>query len=168
MKITRICSKINIREEKNDELKYMLLERNYPEGIITLAISRANNIPCSVAIMKVARNPTSSRRPVFVVSWDPCLPSVLAITKRHWLSLTQDPLMKDIFLEPPLIACRRQKNIGDLLFRAKVYTNILHPKRKNMGMTKCGTNCPECPYVQERKSIRKENVHAPLNVWVDC
>ena len=151
-KITRICSKINTREKRYYGLKDMLLERNYPEGIITSAISRANSIPRSVAIMKVARNPTSSMRPVFVVSWDPWLPSVSAITKRHWLSLTQDALMKDIFPEPPLIPYRRQRNIGDLLIRAKAYTYILHPKRKIMGMTKCGTNCPECPYVQGRKS----------------
>ena len=96
--------------------------------------------------MKVARNPTSTRRPVFVVSWDPRLPSVSAITKKHWRIMTQDPLMEEMFPEPPLNAYRRQKNIGYLVIRAKAYPNIVHPKRKIRGMTKCKTNCPECPY----------------------
>ena len=34
----------------------------------------------------------------------------------------------------PLIAYRRQTNIADLVFRAKLYPNIPHPKRKVRGI----------------------------------
>ena len=75
----------------------MLIERNYPEAIINSAISQARKIPQLVAVKKVARNTTIIKRPVFVVSWDPRLPSVSAITKKHWRSMIQDPQMEEIF-----------------------------------------------------------------------
>ena len=43
----------------------MLTDRNYPEGIVNSAISKARAIPRSVAIRKVVREDTSKRRPVF-------------------------------------------------------------------------------------------------------
>ena len=101
IRITRICSETDTREKRYSELKDLLMERNYPEGIINSAVSRARNIPRSVAIMKVARNTTSSRRPVFVVSWDPRLPSVSALTNKHWRSMIQDPLMGKKRFENP-------------------------------------------------------------------
>ena len=54
IRITRICSEIDTREKKYGELKDMLIERNYPEGIINSAISKARKVPQSVAIRKVA------------------------------------------------------------------------------------------------------------------
>ena len=154
IRITRICVEKESRDLRYSELKDMLMARNYPEGIINAAIKKARDIPRAVALRKVARNNTSQRRPVFVVSWDPRLPSVSAITSKHWRSMTQDPLMKEVYPEPPLIAYKRQTNIGDKLIRAKVSPNILHKKRQLNGMKKCLKQCHICPYIQERKAIK--------------
>ena len=136
----------------------MLPDRNYPIGIVNAAINKARAIPRAVAIRKVVRENTTVRRPVFVVSWDPRLPSLSAITQRHWRSMvSQDKLMEETFPEPPLIAYKRQKNIGDFLIRAKVTPQVIHEKRKIRGMKKCGKACHSCPYIKERKKhkIRK-------------
>ena len=103
IRITRICTEIETREKRYAELKYMLLARDYREGMIDTAISRARSIPRSVAIKKVARDSDSTnRRPVFVVSWDPRLPSIPALTQKHWRTMTtQDPYLQDVFPEPP-------------------------------------------------------------------
>ena len=105
---------------RHSELKEMLLDRNYPAEIINGAINKSRAIPRAIAIKKVARDTSSNRRPVFAVSWDPRLPSVSAISQKHWRSMIRDPLMKETFPEPPLVANKRQKNIGDLTLRAKV------------------------------------------------
>ena len=125
IRITRICTEIDTREKRYAELKNMLLERDYKEGMIDNAISPARSIPRSEAIKKVARDtePTN-RRPVFVVSWDPRLPSIPALTQKHWRTMTtQDPYLQEVFPEPPLIAYKRQKNISDYIIRAKVPPN---------------------------------------------
>ena len=134
----------------------MLLDRNYPKGILDAAIQKAKLIPRSVAIMKVVREHTSARRPVFVVSWDPRLPSLSTLTQKHWRSMIdQDPHMKETFPDPPLIAYKRQRNLGDFLIRAKIPpTLIRNSDRQIRGMTKCGKGCHACPYVKERKNIK--------------
>ena len=109
IRVLRNCTEEETREQRYSELKNMLLDRNYPEGIINAAITKARSIPRAVAIRRVAREPTQQRRPVFVLSWDPRLPSVSALTQKHWRSMTsQNQLMKETFPEPPLIAYKRQ------------------------------------------------------------
>ena len=170
IRITRICSEIETRDQRYLELKDMLLERKYPVGIVDAAIAKARSIPRAVAIMRVERDNTqTSRRPVFVVSWDPRLPSVSSITQRHWRSMTnQDNLMKETFSEPPLIAYKRQRNIGDSLIRAKISSNILHQKKKLRGMKKCKKQCHPCPFIQERKSVKQGQYTWAINDHVDC
>ena len=67
--------------------------------------------------------------------------------------------MGQTFLEPPLIAHRRQKNIRDLVFRPKLYPNFPHPKRKISGMNKCKNKSHKCRYVQVRKSVKADKIH---------
>ena len=150
IRITRICSEPETRENRYNELKCMLLERKYPLGIIDAAISKARSIPREVAIRRVAREHTQSRRPVFVVSWDPRLPSVSAMTQKHWRKMTsQDQLMKDTFPEPPLVAYKRQKNLGDFLIRAKVNPkNNRKSNRKLRGMKKVWASMSCLPIYQ--------------------
>ena len=102
-RITRICTEPDTREMRFNELKEMLLDRDYKEGMIDAAISRARSIPRAEAIKKVIRDNTqSNKRPVFVVSWDPRLPSIPAITQKSWCSMaTQDPYLGEVFPSLP-------------------------------------------------------------------
>ena len=169
IRIVRICSEENSRELRFSELREMLLDRNYPIGIVNAAINKARAIPRAVAIRKVVRENTTVRRPVFVVSWDPRLPSLSAITQRHWRSMvSQDKLMEETFPEPPLIAYKRQKNIGDFLIRAKVTPQVIHEKRKIRGMKKCGKACHSCPYIKERKNVKSGKFTWNILDQVDC
>ena len=89
-----------------EELKSMLLEREYPPGIIDAAIAKARAVPRSVALRRAPRQQTNTR-PAFVVGYDPRLPSISKITKKHWRSMTaEDKYLESVFLEPPLISYR--------------------------------------------------------------
>ena len=49
------------------------------------------------------------------------LPPIQSIQAKHWHSMVnQDPYLSEVFSQPPLTAYKRQKNIRDLLIRAKV------------------------------------------------
>ena len=170
IRITRICSEIETRDMRYSELKEMLLQRKYPLGIVNAAIEKARNIPRAVASRRVERdNLQTSRRPVFVVSWDPRLPSVSSISQQHWRSMTsQDNLMRETFPEPPLIAYKRQRNIGDSIIRAKVSPYIHHQSRVLRGMKKCTKICHACPYIQERKSVKHGSYTWSINDQVNC
>ena len=170
IRITRICTETETRDMRYSELKDMLLQRKYPLGIVMAAITKARSIPRAVTIRRVERDNTqNSRRPVFVVSWDPRLPSVSSMTQRHWRSMTsQDNLMKETFPEPPLIAYKRQRNIGDSIIRAKVSPDIPHQRRVLKGMKKCTKQCHACPYIQERKSVKHGKYTWSINDQVNC
>ena len=119
MRITRICSKENTRDMRYEELKNMLIERKYPSGVIDHAINKAKAIPRTQALRPVVRNQTNNRQ-ACVVYWDPRLPSLSAIKRKHWRSMVSfDPYLAKVFPEPPLTAYKRQKNIRDYLIRSK-------------------------------------------------
>ena len=89
------------------------------------------NIPRAEALKKVPRE-KNQNRPVFVVTFDPSMTQTVRRT------MVQDPYLKEVFPEPPLIAFRRQKNIREFLIRAKVPPAPSRPKRALPGMKKCG------------------------------
>ena len=82
MRIVRICSLPETRDQRLLELKEMFLEREYRPNIVDFAISRARDIPRKVALRKVVK-PVSSKRPIAVVSWDPRLPPIDTIQQKH-------------------------------------------------------------------------------------
>ena len=113
MRITRICTKSETRDKRHQELKEMLLEREYRSGMIDSAIQRAKAIPRKQAINFIGNTP-SNKRPVFVTSFDPCLPNIQSITMKHWRAMNRlDPHMSEVFPEPPLVAFKRPQNIRD-------------------------------------------------------
>ena len=115
----RICSLPDDREKRFAELKNLLLSRDYKAGLIDHAIERARKLPRTEALKKVIR-PKNSQRPVFVINYDPRLPSMTQIVGRHWRTMKQDPYLAEIFPLPPLVAYKRPPNIKDKLIRAKI------------------------------------------------
>ena len=73
--------------------------------------------------------------------------------------MIKDPHLKETFPQPPLVAYKRPKNIGDKLIRSKIPPiPSSRPKRELNGMKKCH-KCPICPFVKEGKSFK---AHATL------
>ena len=137
--------------------------------MIESAIERARKIPRTEALKRVHREKTSNR-PVFVINFDPRLPSIPSIVKKHWRTMAQDPRLKEIFPLPPLVAYKRPPNIRDSLIRAKVpRPNPNKPKRNLPGMKQC-LNCGVCPYVRVGKSVRStnNNYQIEINTSVNC
>ena len=149
----RICSKESDHEQMFQELKQMLTERGYLENIINAAIIKARGVPNQVALKPVLRQDTNTR-PVFVVTYDPRLPSAKGIVNKHWRSMvSQDQHLEEVFKEPPMVAFKRQRNQRDMLIRAKVHQIKGREKRSFNGMRKCG-KCAACPYVAETKTLK--------------
>ena len=101
LRIVRICSDTASRDSRLDELKSLLLSRNYKPGIINAAMEKAKSIPRSEALTRVEKS-AATRRPVFVLHYDPRLPSVTSIVRKHWRTMVStDPHLKEVFPLPP-------------------------------------------------------------------
>ena len=106
LRIVRICTEVDQREQRFDELKQFLIEREYKQGMIDSAISKARSIPRKEALKnKTAATNKQTRRPVLAVTWDPRLPSIPSIQLKHWRSMcSQNTMLAEAFKEPPLTA----------------------------------------------------------------
>ena len=111
LRIVRICSLPQDREKRFQELRTMLIDRDYRPRLINAAIDKARAVPREEALKKVVR-PVSSDRPVLVIQFDPRMPSLSGIVHKHWRSMVAaDPYLKQVFPLPPIIAYKRPKNI---------------------------------------------------------
>ena len=84
--------------------------------------------------------------------------------------VNQDQYLNSVFPAPPLTAFKRQRNIKDMLIRAKVPAQTRrYPERKLKGMFKCGKNCSGCPYIKGEKSVKfGKNQKWTLNRKMTC
>ena len=169
MRINRICTFSETRELRYQELKDLLLTRGYRGGMVDAAIAKSRAIPRSEALKFVVKQ-QSTKRPVFVVSWDPRIPSIDAIQQKHWRAMISlDPYLKETFPDPPLVAYKRVKNIRNYVIRSKVpEPNQTRTRRKINGMKKCTKNCPICPFIKETREIKAKKFTWKLNRKITC
>ena len=82
---------------------------------------------------------------------------------------TQDTYLAECFPEPPLIAYKRQRNIRDLLIKAKVFPiPRAYPKRQINGMKKCGRQCVICSYIMEGNTIKTNQFSWKIKKNLNC
>ena len=169
LRIVRICSKPEYKEKQFIKLKELMVSRGYSERTLDSAIERARTIPRHVALRRVLKK-QEVKRPVFALTYDPRLPNIQNIQAKHWRSMVgQDPYLSEVFIQPPLTAFRRQKNLRDHLIRAKVPSDPKpYPQRRQRGMRKCGNNCTACPYIREVKSLNINRNEWKINQSLDC
>ena len=137
-----------------EELKQLLLDRNYKLKIIDAAISKVKNFSRSEALKRVVRPPTN--RPVFPVTHHPSLPSIPQIVNKHYRTLIQNPTMAETFKNAPMVAYKRPRNIKDYLVKTKLPPPATRPKRILPGMHKCNRRrtCVICPYIKEGRKFK--------------
>ena len=135
--------------------------------MINAAIERAKSITRIEALSRVE----VARRPVFVVHYDPRLPSIINIVKKHWRTMTStDPHLKEVYPLPPLVAYKRPPNIKDKVIRAKVPPMApRRPVRTQPGMKKCN-DCNICPFIYTCSTIKStsNNLTVDINTSVNC
>ena len=169
-RILRICSDEETLKKRLAELKQLLLSREYREKCIDDAISRVLKISRKEALKKIEKK--KNDRPVFVLTFNPALPSVSHILQKHWRVMTTDPYLKKVFPSPPMVAFRRTHNLKRKLVKSKV--PLPPPKRKKRevpGMKKCnGPNCEACPFIKTGREVKSpfNSTSVKVNSTLDC
>ena len=83
--------------------------------------------------------------------------------------MTEDPYLKKVFPEPPMVAYRRAKNLRDKLVNVKVPPPPTRKKRLLPGMKKCNRS-EVCPFVRRGAELKIpiSQKSIKLNASVDC
>ena len=167
-RLVRICSEKNTLIQRLEELKQLLLSRNYDLKIINGAITKSLNIDRNTALQKKTK--VSTKRIPFVITYHPALPAISTILKQGWRTMVKDERLKKIFPEPPLVAYRQPKHssIREILVKSKLPER---EKRCVKGMKKCNLpNCPSCPHIRESKVVYSSanNFRVTISTPVSC
>ena len=109
LRLVRICSSTEALNKRFNELESMLLSRNYNRNVVRSAIERASKLDRLEVLKRVIK--TESKRVIMVLRYNPKLISVSTVIKKHWSSMTKDPILKKIFPEPPMLAFKQPSNL---------------------------------------------------------
>lgn len=92
LRIVRICSDFDNRIKRLQELRNMLISRNYRAKCVDDALARVHAITREDALKRVEKK--TNDRITFALRYYPQLPSVSKILQKHWRAMTIDPEMK--------------------------------------------------------------------------
>ena len=57
----------------------------------------------------------------FVTQYQPSVPSLKKILMEHWQLIESQPLLRQIYKEPPIISYKRGRSVKDILVKAKLW-----------------------------------------------
>ena len=78
----------------------------------------------------------------FVVTYNPALPRISNILRKHFNILHSSNRCKDVFKQPPY---RRSPNLRDILVKAQL--SVISNNHFPPGSFRCGLNCATCPKI---------------------
>ena len=171
LRLKRICSE-HIDFLKNlDILKNALLTRGYNCNYIMTSFDRVVNIDRTVALQKVEKKIIN--RCVLPLMFDPRLPNISNILYRFWKVMTQNPILKKIFPDPPMVCYKRPKNLREFIVRAKLpkEISIRRSTRPKLGFKHCNHNCVMCNYSPKFANhivSSKTNIKVPILSDLNC
>ena len=108
----------NSSEQNIQNFESRLKCRGYPTGVIKKHLSEVN----FERKTKLEQKNKAAHKKIlpFVTQYHPALPSLKNILVGKWHLIQNQPQLKKIFKEPPIISYRKGKSLQDLLVRAKL------------------------------------------------
>ena len=105
-------------QNRLEEFQKHLRERGYPRNLITLTLSEIHFENRKEALrQKPSREKTILP---FVTQYQPSVPSLINILMKHWQLIEKQPLLRQIYKEPPIISYKRGRSLKDILVKAKL------------------------------------------------
>ena len=144
LRLRRICSTDATFNTRAAQLTTYLLKRGYNRNFVTKQIRHASDIPRRLTLQ--TKDVNKPKRIPFITTFNPSLPHISNIIKKHHNLLLSSNRCKNVFQHLPVVAFRRSPNLRDLLVTAKLSSNSANPQLPP-GSFRCGKNCATCPYI---------------------
>ena len=118
LRLLRTNSSKPLFEENISNFKSRLHERGYPSDLVEKILSEVKFTERKSALQgkqKVRKNILP-----FVTQYNPSVPNLKKIIMSKWHLIQQQPLLREIFKEPPIICYKRGRPLKDILVKAKL------------------------------------------------
>ena len=135
LRLRRICSTDATFNTRAAQLTTYLLKRGYSRNVVTKQIRRAAHVPRRLALQ--TKDVNKPKRVPFITTFNPSLPHISNIIKKHYNLLLSSDRCKNVFQHLPVLAFRRSPNLRDLLVTAKISSNSSNPQLPS-GSFRCG------------------------------
>ena len=118
LRLLRTNSSKETFEENINKFKENLRLRGYPNNLIEKVLSEVKFSDRKAAL----KNKTKASKEIlpFVTQYNPCVPNLKHIFMNKWHLIESQPLLRQIYKEPPLISYKRGRSLKDILVRAKL------------------------------------------------
>ena len=118
LRLLRTNSSKRTFEENIKLFKQRLSVRGYPNNLIDETLSEVKYEERMSALKK--KNKSHKRILPFVTEYRPSVPNLRNVLMSKWRLIENQPLLRNIYKDPPLISYRKGKSLKDILVRAKL------------------------------------------------
>ena len=105
-------------KNKISHFRASLIERGYPESLITATLTDIKFENRNQALLHKCKE--HKRILAFVTQYRPTVSNLKRILMQKWHLIQQHPLVSEIFQDPPIVSCKRGRSLKDILARAKL------------------------------------------------
>ena len=106
-------------EESICNFKSNLRVRGYPDYLVNKVLAEVKFTNRRSALEQKPQRVQSGLMP-FVTQYNPSVPNLKKILMSKWHLIENQPLLREIYREPPFISYRKGKSLKDILVRAKL------------------------------------------------
>jgi len=105
------------------QIKTNLIERGYPETLVSTTLAEIKFEERKPALKQKRKQDT--RILPFVTQYRPAVPNSKQILMQNWHLIQQQPLLRGIFKDPPIVSYKRGRSLKDVLVRES-FNWLLH------------------------------------------
>lgn len=120
IRLKRICSENKDYLRHRKELKQQLRRRGYSSRYIEKQLVKVDKLERKDVLKYKSRKEDKKKRVPLVLTFSKQLPDVHKIVKKHMNILHNSEEMKTVFKDPPIVAYKRDQNLGDVLVHGKL------------------------------------------------
>ena len=119
MRILRTNSSKTTFEENISNFKERSIDRGYPQTMIENLLLDIKFTERESALLKHNNKEEKEILP-FVTQPQPSVSTLKEVLMKKWNLIQNQPLLRQIFKEPPIISYKKGKSLKDMLVRAKI------------------------------------------------
>ncbi len=155
LRVCRICSTTEYRDQRLADLKGFLLSREYPERLVTMSIEKALK-----DYESKERQQKKSPIPL-ILTFDPAFPDWTKLLASNLDLLGTDEPGQDLLREyKPMVTYRRPRSLRDILVNADVKTK----KPQCIGCSTCTKHCATCNKIMCCKEVVGQHTHYKFKI----
>jgi len=118
LRLLRTNSSKALFEESINNFKLRLRDRGYPNNIVEKILAEVKFTERKYALQE--KQKVRKTLLPFVTQYNPLVPNLKKVLMSKWHIIEKQPLLREIFRDPPIISYKRGRSLKDILVRAKL------------------------------------------------